>query len=164
MEANYAPRYIKELAERINSLEANQVNQANQPEMQYPAITDDTSSRAYQELSPTMDEMVTRKRTFSMSEGMSNAFMQQGASQRPGQAGGWPGQGTENTYSSPLLANGSAKVAQPFWSQDSDAHEQAGESADANMALAGGNNTLVDIDEKSLDMYVYLPLPPAITL
>lgn len=114
--------------------------------------------------------MIGRKRTFSMSEGMSNAFMQPGVSQRAGQAGAWPGQtptkylGAENAYSSPLLANGSAKVAQPFWTQDSEAHEQAGESADSNMALARGDNTLVDIDEKSLDMYVYLPLPPAIIL
>lgn len=118
--------------------------------MQYPAMTDDGSARGYQELSPPIDgSIIGRKRTISMSEGVTNAFMQQ-------RTNVWPGQpGTENAYSSPLLTNGSAKVAQPFWSQDSEVHDQAVETADPKMAPADGNNPVVDIDEKSLDMYVF---------
>lgn len=143
----------------------------NQNDMQYQSMGEDTSPRAYQDFSPPMDgNIVGRKRTFSMSEGMPNAFMSQGVSQRASQpaAGSWPGQtptkysnqsgepvsGTENAYTSPLLTNGSAKLAQPFWSQDSEAHGQMGEPADSNMT--GIENALVDIDEKALDMYVHL--------
>ncbi|KAK2761742.1 Glucose-responsive transcription factor [Arachnomyces sp. PD_36] len=153
--------YIKELAERLNTLES----QVNQNEIQYQPMNEG-SPQAYQEFSPPIDgNMIGRKRTFSMSEGMSNAFMPQSGSQRASQpaVGAWPGHSTEDAYNSPSFANGSAKVAQPFWSQDAEAQGQVGGSAESNVA-AGGSNAPVEIDEKALDMYYQRiqPLLPAL--
>ncbi|EFE44689.1 C6 finger domain protein, putative, partial [Trichophyton verrucosum HKI 0517] len=89
--------YIKELADRINSLET-QMQPPMQPgDMHYQQMNEDgTSGRGYQDFSPSIDNQgLTRKRTLSMSEGLPNAFMQppfiQGA--RPTSVGGWPVQG-----------------------------------------------------------------------
>ena len=141
-----------------------------QPDMQqYQPMNEDTSPRGFQEFSPPMDgNMLGRKRTFSMSEGASNAFATPGFPQRAQQPSdaawqtptkyphGEPVSGAENAYTSSSM-NGSAKVAQPFWSQDSEGHgPQAaiGESADSKAAQAVGDHqsTVIDIDEKALDV------------
>ncbi|PGH14256.1 hypothetical protein AJ80_05996 [Polytolypa hystricis UAMH7299] len=153
--------YIKELADRINSLES-QIQPGIGQEMQYQPMQEDASPR-YHEFSPSVEgNLLTRKRTYSMSEGLPNAFMQPPfQTARPSSVGGWPVQTpTKDTtqapqaepvdmYSSALLANGSAKVNQPFWSQD----ESAGQQAALNTGLGDELQAVVDIDEKILDAY-----------
>jgi hypothetical protein len=141
----------------------------SQPDMQqYQPMNDDTSPRGFQEFSPPMDgNMLGRKRTFSMSEGASNAFATPGFPQRGQQPSdsawqtpskfphGEQAAGADNAYTSPSM-NGTAKVAQPFWSQDSEGHgaQAADESADSKAVQAAADDqlTAVDIDEKALDV------------
>src|SRR5215471_10214825 len=113
-------------------------------DMPYQSMNDDHSPRGYQDFSPSIEgNLISRKRTYSMSEGLPNAFMQPPFSQhaRPSSVGGWPvqtptkdpsqhphGEGhTMDMYSTPPLANGSGKVTQPFWTQERTAPgQQAG--------------------------------------
>lgn len=122
-------------------------------------------AREYGEFSPSMDnQTVPRKRTLSMSEGMQN-FMQPpfGPGGRPTSVGGWPVQtpakdashanelAALDSYPSPNVANGAAKVIQPFWSQEgADAEQQARMAAEKPEDLPPH----VEIDEKVLDVYV----------
>lgn len=99
-----------------------------------------------------------------MSEGLPNAFMQPPFSQngRPSSVGGWPvqtpskdqsqipqgdGGAGVDMYSSSLLTNGSAKVSQPFWSQEGAA---AGQQTEIG-GLGDELQALVELDEKVFD-------------
>lgn len=74
----HGSRYIKELAERLNTLESQMQPPMGQQDMQYQPMNDVTSPRDYQEFSPPLDgSLLGRKRTYSMSEGLhGSAFPQ----------------------------------------------------------------------------------------
>ncbi|OJD25163.1 hypothetical protein ACJ73_03465 [Blastomyces percursus] len=160
--------YIKELADRINSLENQMHPGIAQSDMQYQPMQDDTSPRGYQDFSSPVDaSLLSRKRTYSMSEGLPNTFMQPQFSQngRPSSVGGWPvqtpskdqsqvpqgdaGAGVD-MYSSTLLTNGSAKVSQPFWSQQGTTGQQTDMSG-----LGDELQPPIELDDKVLDAYYY---------
>ncbi|KAK2740176.1 Glucose-responsive transcription factor [Onygenales sp. PD_40] len=161
--------YIKELADRINSLENQMHPGLAQSDMQYQSMPDETSPRGYQEFSPAMESnLLTRKRTYSMSEGIQNSFMQPPFPQggRPSSVGGWPVQtptkdGSQvpqgdaganvDMYPSPLLANGSTKVNPPFWSQEGTAAGQQTEISGLGDELL----PVVDLDDKVFDAYYH---------
>jgi hypothetical protein len=71
-------RYIKELAERLNTLESQIQPSMPHQDMQYQQMNDVSSPRAYHEFSPQIDNnLLGRKRTYSMSEGLpSSSFPQ----------------------------------------------------------------------------------------
>lgn len=63
--------YIKELAERLNTLESQMQPPLTHQDMQYHGMNDVSSPRGYHEFSPPIDgSLLGRKRTFSMSEGI----------------------------------------------------------------------------------------------
>lgn len=70
-------RYIKELAERLHTLE-NQMQPAMvHPDMQYQAMNEVSPPRPYQEFSPPIDTgSINRKRTYSVFEGLPSSFSQ----------------------------------------------------------------------------------------
>ncbi len=78
-------RYIKELADRLNTLE-NQLP-VRHPDLQhYTHLSQDgTSPRAMNEFSPPTDGAPSRKRTHSMSEGLHNSAYMQSQIQRSGE-------------------------------------------------------------------------------
>jgi hypothetical protein len=64
-------RYIKELAERLNTLESQMQPPMTQQDMQYQGMSEMSPPRGYHEFSPPIDtNLLGRKRTFSMSEGL----------------------------------------------------------------------------------------------
>ncbi|KAM5443752.1 Glucose-responsive transcription factor [Microsporum ferrugineum] len=158
--------YIKELADRINSLETQMQPPLQPGEMHYQQMNEDGSAaRGYQDFSPSMDNQgLTRKRTLSMSEGLPNAFMQapfiQGA--RPTSVGGWPAQTPtkDATHAADLAAleeypnssaqNGNAKVMQPFWTQElPDSAQQPAINPEKLESLPPP----VEVDEQVLNAY-----------
>ena len=63
--------YIKELAERLNTLESQMQPSMAHTDIQYNGMHDVSSPRGYQEFSPPIDSsLLSRKRTYSMSEGL----------------------------------------------------------------------------------------------
>lgn len=87
-------RYIKELADRLNTLE-NQLPVRHPDLQQYAQMSQDgTSPRAMHEFSPPLDGDPSRKRTHSMSEGLQNPAYVQAQIQRSGERlpsiGDWP--------------------------------------------------------------------------
>ena len=107
-----------------------------QQDMPYQPMQDDASPRGYQEFSPAVDsQLVTRKRTFSMSEGLPNNFLHPAYSQVPrpssvgafqvGQAREAPNVGVEGLGGMDGMYTGAngAKTSQPFWSQEANADQ-----------------------------------------
>lgn len=69
--ANGFRSYIKELAERLNTLESQMQPPMAQQDMQYQGMSEISPPRGYHEFSPPIDgNLLGRKRTFSMSEGI----------------------------------------------------------------------------------------------
>jgi hypothetical protein len=106
------------------------------------------SPRAYQEFSPTVEnQLLSRKRTYSMSEGLPNTFVQPqfGQAARPSSVGGWPVQGPAKDVADNLDAyNGAVdKTSQPFWVQ---------EGASAERQVVVETYPMVSIEEKVLDV------------
>ncbi|EGC49250.1 C6 finger domain-containing protein [Histoplasma capsulatum var. duboisii H88] len=167
--------YIKELADRINSLENQMHPGIPQSDMQYQPMQEDTSPRGYQEFSsPVEGNLIPRKRTYSMSEGLQNTFVQSQFSHngRPTSVGGWPVQTPSKDQSqghqgdggagvdmySNTLTNGSARVNQPFWSQEG---ITSGHQSDIN-SLGDELQPPIELDEKVFDAYynhIHLILP-----
>ena len=90
----YGIRYIKELADRLNTLE-NQLPVRHPDLQQYAHMSQDgTSPRGLNEFSPPSDGGPPRKRTHSMSEGLHNSAYMQAQIQRSGERlpsiGDWP--------------------------------------------------------------------------
>lgn len=72
--------YIKELAERLNTLESQMQPPLTHQDMQYQGMNEVSSPRGYHEFSPPIDGgLLGRKRTFSMSEGIHGLPMPQSA-------------------------------------------------------------------------------------
>jgi hypothetical protein len=70
--------YIKELAERLNTLESQMQPSMAHTDMQYNGMQDVSSPRGYQEFSPPIDSsLLSRKRTYSMSEGLAGSSFPQ---------------------------------------------------------------------------------------
>lgn len=70
--------YIKELAERLHTLE-NQMQPGAMvhPDMQYQAMNEVSPPRPYQEFSPPIETgPINRKRTYSVFEGLPSSFSQ----------------------------------------------------------------------------------------
>ncbi|KAI1970641.1 Glucose-responsive transcription factor [Ophidiomyces ophidiicola] len=157
--------YIKELADRINSLESQiQPSIGGQSDVHYP-INEEGSpvARGYQEFPPTIDNnLLPRKRTYSMSEG-ATTVMGLPVNQGPRQisVGGWPTQphGKDNHPEALTGIDGypaqGGRVSQPFW-----AHAPSTTAMEPAV-----DATSIEIDEKVLDVYynhvhIILPILP----
>ncbi|KAJ9375072.1 transcriptional regulator family: Fungal Specific TF [Paecilomyces variotii] len=143
--------YIKELAERLNTLESQMQPAIGQAEMQYPAINDVASPRGYQEFSPPMDgNLLSRKRTFSMSENFPTSSFPQGSfmSRAP-----HPGLAEHSDFYSQPLHNGTGsvpKATQPFWANEHGLQDTLEVTDEAKMPE---DNSPAEVDEGSLNAY-----------
>lgn len=168
-------RYIKELAERLNTLESQMQPSMSHADMQYQ-MNEVSSPRGYQEFSPPMDgSLLSRKRTFSMSEGFSSsAFPQPPFQHRTQPIGSWssftqaqtlqpnmanvnPGD-TSNIlpdFLTGTMGNGTAaKNGVPFWSSGDTEHGLPAHADVPDVKPAVEDTTPVEIDEGALNAYV----------
>lgn len=71
-------RYIKELAERLHTLESQMQPAMVHPDMPYQPMNDAPSPRAYQDFSSPMDTGgIGRKRTYSVFDGLPSSSIAQ---------------------------------------------------------------------------------------
>ncbi|KAH8705005.1 putative C6 finger domain protein [Talaromyces proteolyticus] len=118
--------YIKELAERLNTLESQMQPGLPHQDMQYQGINEVSSPRAYHEFSPPMDgSLLGRKRTFSMSEGIHGLPLGQTSLTSRGQ-GATVGETAATLPDSYPLFNINIvqnKMTAPYWNEDGREHD-----------------------------------------
>ncbi|PCH04599.1 Hypothetical protein PENO1_022070 [Penicillium occitanis (nom. inval.)] len=114
--------YIKELAERLNTLESQMQPPMAQQDIQYQGMSEISPPRGYHEFSPPIDgNLLGRKRTFSMSEGIHGLPLTGPTFTPRGQA--TVGETTVNLPESyPLFSmhQPQAKLSAPYWSDGLD--------------------------------------------
>ncbi|EAU33645.1 conserved hypothetical protein [Aspergillus terreus NIH2624] len=142
--------YIKELAERLHTLESQMQPAMVHPDMPYQAMNEVSSPRAYQEFSPPMDGgSMGRKRTYSVFEGLpSSSFTQPQFGARPQNAFG-------DTTTDPAIVSSSApKPGNLFWSTGNDNEPPAGIAmSDVPKQEMEEDMTPLNVDEGALNAY-----------
>ncbi|KZF21047.1 hypothetical protein L228DRAFT_248804 [Xylona heveae TC161] len=162
--------YIKELADRLNTLE-NSIQPNPHADLQYAAVSAGaTSPRPSDGFSPPPPHGSSsfRKRTHSVSDGLQTNYMQslpqRTTSERLPSIGGWtPESGRHlphpadlsSSFRAPYTVNG---IAQPFWRQGA---PEMGRRASVNMPYEAtdprpgelNSDTILEWDEKTIDEY-----------
>ncbi|KKA25793.1 C6 finger domain protein [Rasamsonia emersonii CBS 393.64] len=163
--------YIKELAERLNTLESQMQPSMAHHEMQYQPMNDVSSPRGYHDFSPPMDgSLLGRKRTYSMSEGLhGSAFPQPTFAPRVQQASVGETATTNpesyNLFNMNLPTN---KISHPFWTaSQQEQGEATGENAEPEVGAvsqpAREDTVPVQVDEGALNAY-YQKIHPIIPI
>ncbi|PKY03171.1 hypothetical protein P168DRAFT_305496 [Aspergillus campestris IBT 28561] len=148
--------YIKELAERLHTLE-NQMQPAMvHPDMSYQAMNEVSSPRAYQDFSPPIDTgpIGGRKRTYSVFEGLpSSSFTQPPFNTRSQNA--FDAAETSPDPVNPAVTNDSApKPGNLFWSTGNENGLPTGmEMPDVAKNTMDDDMTPMDVDEGALNAY-----------
>ncbi|CRG84074.1 Glucose transport transcription regulator RGT1 [Talaromyces islandicus] len=115
--------YIKELAERLNTLESQMQPPLTHQDMQYQGMNEVSSPRGYHEFSPPIDgSLLGRKRTFSMSEGIHGLPMAQSAltSRSQPAAIGETTASVPETYPLFNIHIAQNKMSDPYWNENED--------------------------------------------
>ncbi|OJJ45461.1 hypothetical protein ASPZODRAFT_134114 [Penicilliopsis zonata CBS 506.65] len=160
--------YIKELAERLHTLESQMQPAMVHPDMQYPPMNEVSSPRGYHEFSPSMDPGMGRKRTYSVFEGLPNTSFAQPqfnprASQHAYDTGDAP-----TDPENPTAINATApKPGNLFWSPDNEGEIPQGALDVADMAKQAieDDMTPLDVDDGALNAYylnihAFMPILP----
>ncbi|KAF9889402.1 Glucose-responsive transcription factor [Aspergillus nanangensis] len=146
--------YIKELAERLHTLESQMQPAMVHPDMPYQAMNEVSSPRAYQEFSPPMDGgSIGRKRTYSVFEGLpSSSFTQPQFNTRSGNA--FDAGETSTDPTNPAVVNSSApRPGNLFWSTGNEGDLPSGiEMPEVKQAMEE-DMTPLDVDESALLAY-----------
>ncbi|KAL1998810.1 hypothetical protein VTN02DRAFT_5538 [Thermoascus thermophilus] len=144
--------YIKELAERLNTLESQMQPSMSHADMQYQ-MNEVSSPRGYQEFSPPMDgSLLSRKRTFSMSEGFSSSAFPQPPFQHRTQPIG--DSNILPDFLTGTMGNGTAaKNGVPFWSSGDTEHGLPAPADVPDVKPAAEDTTPGEIDEGALNAY-----------
>ncbi|KAI9702830.1 MAG: Glucose-responsive transcription factor [Candelina mexicana] len=155
--------YIKELADRLHTLE-NTVRPAQHNDLQYTIMNDGGMSPRQSDYSPQMNAVAgpsgSRKRTYSMSEGLQNSGYAPAQAQRSGE--GLPPIGAPSGYQSQYSPNPANGTAYPSWKRGSpgDAQHQNTsmpyESSDMRILDQEQIDTVVQWDEGTIDEYYRL--------
>lgn len=177
-------RYIKELADRLNTLE-NQLPVRHPDLQQYAQMSQEgTSPRAMNEFSPPSDGGPSRKRTHSISEGLHNSGYIQAQIQRSGERlpsiGDWsapdaprrvthPGSAlhvphtsqsdthhNSSNYRSYLSPNGTAQSLWRYGQSGTGRRESISMALESNDVRSDQdhNDTLIEWDDEIVDEYV----------
>ncbi|KAJ6161206.1 hypothetical protein N7470_004602 [Penicillium chermesinum] len=146
--------YIKELAERLHTLESQMQPGIGQPDVQYQSMND--LPRTYQDFeSPVESGSATRKRTFSVFEGLpSSSFAQPTFNPRGSQSAFEP-ESTADPYNASATADGATKPSNPFWNPSGNEQDLPSglELADLPRHESADDMTPVNLDEGALDAY-----------
>ncbi|PYH89160.1 hypothetical protein BO71DRAFT_114049 [Aspergillus ellipticus CBS 707.79] len=147
--------YIKELAERLHTLESQMQPTMVHPDMPYQTMNEVSSPRAYQDFSPPMDAgPIGRKRTYSVFEGLpSSSFAQAPFTTRP-QNAFEAGESATDPCNPSVINNSAPKPGNLFWSTGNendlpaslDIPEVPKQALDEDM-------TPLDVDEGALNAY-----------
>lgn len=152
--------YIKELAERLHSLETQMHPAMVQPDVPYQGMTENevALSRGYHEFTSPIDSgSATRKRTYSVFEGLpSSSFAQPSFNTRASQGAFDAPESTTDPYNPAVTSGGAPKAGNLFWNPTGHEQDLPSGLEIADLAKQEGDDDMspVNVDEAALTAYV----------
>ncbi|KAL4970865.1 putative C6 finger domain protein [Aspergillus stella-maris] len=146
--------YIKELAERLHTLE-NQMQPAMvHPDMPYQAMNEAPSPRAYQDFSSPMDTggMGGRKRTYSVFDGLPSSSIAQPHFNSRSQNAFDAGENASDPFNAAVVAGSAPKPGNIFWATGNEGELPAGLEI-PDMPKHEEDMTPLGVDEGALNAY-----------
>ncbi|RAH74442.1 putative C6 finger domain protein [Aspergillus aculeatinus CBS 121060] len=147
--------YIKELAERLHTLESQMQPAMVHPDMPYQPMNEVSSPRAYQDFSPPIDNgPIGRKRTYSMFDGLPSAsFTQPSFNTRP-QTAFDAGESSTDPCHPSVVNNTAPKPGNLFWATGNENDlPHSLDIPDVPKQAMDEDMTPVDVDEGVLNAY-----------
>ncbi|KAJ5612526.1 hypothetical protein N7510_005720 [Penicillium lagena] len=147
--------YIKELAERLHTLESQMQPAMVQPDVPYQSMND--LPRAYQDFASPVDSSGgNRKRTYSVFEGLpSSSFAQPNFNARGSQNAFDATESSADPYNPAVTSGGAPKPGNLFWNPAGNEHDLPSglEMTDLPKHEGDDDMTPVSLDEGALDAY-----------
>ncbi|KAI9926861.1 hypothetical protein ASPWEDRAFT_55049 [Aspergillus wentii DTO 134E9] len=148
--------YIKELAERLHTLESQMQPAMVHPDMPYQTMNEVSPPRGYQEFSPPIDTgPINRKRTYSVFEGLPSSSFAQPSFNPRGSQNAFDAGETPTDPCNPSVISGSApKPGNLFWPPGTESELPAGiEISDVTKQEMEEDMTPLDVDEGAFNAY-----------
>ncbi|KAH8427729.1 putative C6 finger domain protein [Aspergillus melleus] len=148
--------YIKELAERLHTLESQMQPAMVHPDMPYQGMNEVSSPKGYQDFSPPMDSGgIGRKRTYSVFEGLpSSSFTQPPFNTRSQNAFEDAGETAADPINASVVSGSAPKPGNLFWSTGNESELPAGiEMTDIPKQAMEEDMTPLNLDEGATDAY-----------
>ncbi|KAH2308130.1 hypothetical protein KXV47_006713 [Aspergillus fumigatus] len=151
--------YIKELAERLHTLESQMQPAMVHPDMQYQAMNEVSPPRPYQEFSPPMDAgSIGRKRTYSVFEGLpaglpNTSYSQPQFNPRGSQNAFDAGETSTDPMNSLVMGNTAPKPGNLFWSTNEHEIPHGLDIPDVPKHGIEEDMTPLDVDGGALNAY-----------
>ncbi|KAJ5923294.1 hypothetical protein N7454_008539 [Penicillium verhagenii] len=147
--------YIKELAERLHTLENQMQPGMVQSDVSYQSMNEVSLPRSYQDFASPLDS-ANRKRTYSVFEGLpSSSFAQPSFNARGSHNAFDAADSTTDPFSTAVASGSASKQTMPFWNPTG--HEQDLPSdleiTDLHKHQGDDNMSPVHLDEGALDAY-----------
>ncbi|KAE8149835.1 hypothetical protein BDV25DRAFT_155592 [Aspergillus avenaceus] len=146
--------YIKELAERLHTLESQMQPTMVHPDMPYQAMNEVSSPRAYQDFSPPMDTgSIGRKRTYSVFEGLPSSSFTQPQFNSRSQNAFDAGETSTDPYNPSAVGGTAPKPGNLFWSGSENEIPHGLDVPEVPKQTMEEDMTPLDVDEGSLNAY-----------
>lgn len=154
--------YIKELAERLHTLENQMQPAIVQSDVPYQSMSDVALPRGYQDFTSPVDSGAgNRKRTYSEFEGLpSSSFAQPPFNSRASQNAFDAPESTADPYNSTVTNGGAPKPGNLFWNPTGNEQDLPSglEISDLPKHEGDDDMTPVNLDGGALDAYVVIDL------
>ncbi|OJI98450.1 hypothetical protein ASPVEDRAFT_80099 [Aspergillus versicolor CBS 583.65] len=145
--------YIKELAERLHTLESQMQPAMVHPDMPYQPMNDAPSPRAYQDFSSPMDTGgIGRKRTYSVFDGLPSSSIAQPQFNSRSQNAFDAGENSTDPFNSAVVTGSAPKPGNLFWATGNDGDLPAGLEI-PDIPKHEEDMTPLGVDEGALDAY-----------
>ncbi|KAL2835235.1 hypothetical protein BDW59DRAFT_137363 [Aspergillus cavernicola] len=145
--------YIKELAERLHTLESQMQPAMVHPDMPYQAMNEVSPPRAYQDFSPPMDAGgIGRKRTYSVFDGLPSSSITQPPFNSRSQNAFDAGENPTDPFNPTVVAGSAPKPGNLFWSTGNEGELPAGLEI-PEMPKQEEDMTPLGVDEGALNAY-----------
>ncbi|KAJ5168712.1 uncharacterized protein N7482_004306 [Penicillium canariense] len=149
--------YIKELAERLHTLESQMQPGIVQPDVPYQSMNEVNLSRGYQDFTSPVDPgSANRKRTYSVFEGLpSSSFAQPSFNGRGSQNAFDTSDATADPYNPTIASGGASRPGNLFWNPTGNEQDLPSglEMTDLPRHEGDDDITPVNLDEGALDAY-----------
>ncbi|GAQ42157.1 glucose-responsive transcription factor [Aspergillus tubingensis] len=157
--------YIKELAERLHTLESQMQPTMVHPDMPYQTMNEVSSPRAYQDFSPPIDAgPIGRKRTYSVFEGLPSSSFAQAPFNPRSQNAFEAGESATDPCNPSVVNHTAPKSGNLFWSTGNETDLPAGlDIPEVPKQALDEDMTPLDVDEGALNAY-YQKIHPVLPI
>ncbi|KAI9372898.1 hypothetical protein BJX61DRAFT_414232 [Aspergillus egyptiacus] len=145
--------YIKELAERLHTLESQMQPAMVHPDMPYQPMNEVSSPRAYQDFSPSMDAGgIGRKRTYSVFDGLPSSSITQPPFNSRSQNAFDAGENSTDPFNPAVVAGSAPKPGNLFWAAGNEGELPSGLEI-PDMPKQEEDMTPLGVDDGALNTY-----------